>query len=424
MDFAVSGEVKRVKRIYLSGHKTLGNRGCEAIVRSTVSTFRRNGYQGEFLVPSSDIARDRHQWPTAESSGVRFTRAHFPKWSRYWAHLQRLPISALKRELWPFGHPGWLVDEIAGADMVLAVGGDNYSLDYRIPGYLASIDRIALEKQVPVVLWGASVGPFGAEPVFETRIRDHLKEFRAVVVRETASENYIKSLGIGPPIRMADPAFCLEPEESTFCAQGVLRKDQCHGLLGLNISPLIARQAGGIDRLIYECSEFVRRVLESGSVAGVVLVPHVTPLGAGGAEDDQLVLGKIREAVGSPFTSFIMQVPEGQNAAQLKSIIGKCDYFVGARTHSTIAAYSQCIPTVSIGYSVKAVGIANDIFGNADLCVPSTSLSADRLFTAYLKLIDHRDHLRRQLESYRTYAIASADAAAQSVLRAAECVGQ
>lgn len=48
---------------------------------------------------------------------------------------------------------------------------------------------------------------------------------------------------------------------------------------------------------------------------------------------------------------------------QLKDCIARCSFFIGARTHATIAAYSSCVPTLAVGYSVKAKGIATDLFG-------------------------------------------------------------
>ena len=52
-----------------------------------------------------------------------------------------------------------------------------------------------------------------------------------------------------------------------------------------------------------------------------------------------------------------------QSASQLKSIISLCSSFIGARTHAVIAAYSSGVPTLALGYSVKAKGLAEDIFG-------------------------------------------------------------
>ena len=48
---------------------------------------------------------------------------------------------------------------------------------------------------------------------------------------------------------------------------------------------------------------------------------------------------------------------------ELKGYIAACDLFIGARTHATIAAYSSHVPTLVVGYSVKARGIAQDLFG-------------------------------------------------------------
>ena len=43
--------------------------------------------------------------------------------------------------------------------------------------------------------------------------------------------------------------------------------------------------------------------------------------------------------------------------------------FAGARTHSTIAAISTFVPTLSFVYSIKAIGINRDIFGHEKFCI-------------------------------------------------------
>jgi colanic acid/amylovoran biosynthesis protein len=61
------------------------------------------------------------------------------------------------------------------------------------------------------------------------------------------------------------------------------------------------------------------------------------------------------------------------------------EMFVGARTHATIAAYSSCVPTLVVGYSVKARGIARDIFGSEEnMVIPVQSLEhEDDLVNAF-----------------------------------------
>ena len=57
---------------------------------------------------------------------------------------------------------------------------------------------------------------------------------------------------------------------------------------------------------------------------------------------------------------------EDHNCMELKGYIARCRMFIGARTHATIAAYSSCVPTLVLGYSVKSKGIARDIFGTEE----------------------------------------------------------
>ncbi|HEU0305515.1 MAG TPA: polysaccharide pyruvyl transferase family protein [Lysobacter sp.] len=72
-------------------------------------------------------------------------------------------------------------------------------------------------------------------------------------------------------------------------------------------------------------------------------------------------------------------MPHELNAAQIKYVISQLRFFIGARTHSTIAALSSGIPTVSIAYSVKARGINRDLFGNERAVLPTTEVTADSL---------------------------------------------
>ena len=57
-------------------------------------------------------------------------------------------------------------------------------------------------------------------------------------------------------------------------------------------------------------------------------------------------------------------IPDTLNTREYKAIISQCKVFIGARTHSTIAAYSTCVPTFVFGYSIKSLGIAKDLFGD------------------------------------------------------------
>ena len=89
------------------------------------------------------------------------------------------------------------------------------------------------------------------------------------------------------------------------------------------------------------------------------------------------------------------------NAMSLKYIISQCCMFIGARTHSTIAAYSTCVPTLVLGYSIKAKGIAKDLFGNYENYVlPTQELSTvNDLINAFKWMDSNKDQIRSHLNS-------------------------
>ena len=100
---------------------------------------------------------------------------------------------------------------------------------------------------------------------------------------------------------------------------------------------------------------FVEFILEK-TDQNIALIPHVVwP-----SSDDREPLTKIYEAF--KYSNRVFMV-EDAPAEVLKGYIANCSFFVGARTHSTIAAYSSGVPTLVMGYSVKSRGIATDLFG-------------------------------------------------------------
>jgi polysaccharide pyruvyl transferase WcaK-like protein len=91
----------------------------------------------------------------------------------------------------------------------------------------------------------------------------------------------------------------------------------------------------------------------------ILLVPHVV----WASNDDRKPLREFYEGFKDTGRVYLV---EDSPAEVLKGYISKCSFFVGARTHSTIAAYSSSVPTLVIGYSVKSRGIATDLFGQTE----------------------------------------------------------
>lgn len=383
-----------MKRFYLSGQRTFENRGCEALVRSTAALLHDHFGSCEILVPSDNIARDSGQWPEAGDFGVRFVPAYTPRHTRYWVHLQRLPVPWLKRAGWPFPFPRWLKEQLSHVDAVIAIGGDNYSLDYRLPSLTMAIDRLAMDLGKPVFLWGASVGPFEAEPHFVPAIRDHLSRMAGITVRESISYDYLtRSLGLTNVSQAVDSAFTLSKQEVD-CAP-FWPSDGGAGILGLNISPLIERYRREGQQLREEAIAFVRQAVGKGF--GVLLIPHVVPDGAGESGSDAPYMAKMLHDL-ADLGDRVSMMPATFNASQIKYVMPSLRFFIGARTHATIAALSSAVPTISIAYSVKAKGINLDLFDNVDVVLDTPLLSRDTLSAKLDYLLDNEARLRAHLQ--------------------------
>lgn len=384
-----------MKSFYFSGQRTFGNRGCEAIIRSTVDLLRDAYGDVRVLVPSDNIPRDSSKWKDAANYGVTFVDTYKSPYARYWVHAQRLPLRHLKQMEWPFAYPEWLKDQIRSVDCVLAVGGDNYSLDYRIPSPIMGLDKLAMDLGKPVVLWGASVGPFEREPYFVPTMKKHLARMKNVAVRESASYEYLtKVMGLRNVSLMADPAFNLRPEVVEFDDLWPQGGDK--GVLGFNVSPLIERYKRDGLSLIDEAADFIRQVVQKKGLS-VLLVPHVSELDGSSANSDHAYMLKLLHKV-SDLGAAVKILPDTYNASQLKFFISKLDYFIGARTHATIAAMSSCVPTVSIAYSVKAIGINKDLFGSQDMVLPTPELSSSSLNRYFDWLVNNESSLRLELK--------------------------
>jgi len=243
----------------------------------------------------------------------------------------------------------------------------------------------------PVVLWGASANVEGAS---QAKLAD-LRAFDLITARDSLTIQFLAQVGISASVRhVADPAFAMAPmvtETGHFWPVG-------SGVLGLNVSPLLARfRHDGETAVVRWGSELVRTAIDVWGL-GVLLIPHVTQPMAKEyrLNDDLLVLNRIAELAGR--SDHVRVMPSGLNAAETKYVISQCRFFVGARTHSTIAALSSGVPTISVAYSMKAVGINRDIFGHARYVLDLGTLEKQGAATTMELLFHEESLIRRQLE--------------------------
>lgn len=381
-------------------HGGCENHGCEAIVRTLSAMIKKSKPESIIklytLNAQSDKAGDLPNIDETEEFNYILPVSNETV-------AQKLKISLLSRKSQK------LADEyfyslscknpsLKENDIYISVGGDNYCYG---DGHMAAAFNRELKKLgKKTVLWGCSIGE---EDLSEDKIKD-LKTFDLIVARETITFEALKKHGIDKnTVLYPDPAFTLDIDDINY--------DVKPNTLGFNISSLVGTYSAKGASIEDISTEFLRYILDN-SDRNILLIPHVTKE----ADGDQLILGRIAERLSS---DRVQTVPPTMTAAQYKSIISRCDMFIGARTHSTIAAYSTCVPTLVIGYSVKSRGIAKDIFGtDKGLVIPVSEIdSAEKLINAYKSFSEKEEVYRNRLKSFMPDYIKKAEASINELFK-------
>lgn len=388
----------------LAGNGSYTNRGCEAIVRGTVEILRKSFEEPRFLVISNylNCKEYKKQLCGETDPAIMHRRCHYIFGSsRYYQPAWWLQTICSKL-IPPLGKRlSWreMLTYLPQALAVLSVGGDNYSLDYGIPKLFLGLDDLILQSGKKPILWGASVGPFSKKPDFEKKMIKHLAR-TIIFARESMTVEYLKQQGlIDNVFYVADPAFmmkAIEPQEKPYIEEGCI---------GINLSPLLARHVCGGNlsswvRYVVEIIECIARKLKR----TIYLIPHETTAHT----DDYLFLKNVKNFLDEKKIDSIL-IPPIYNAAETKWIIGQMRVFAGARTHATIAAISMGVPTLSIGYSVKAQGLNKDIFGSLDFCISASDINpavfSDKIADVLNRHSTIRSHLQTVLSNIQSRAL-------------------
>lgn len=359
--------------LYYNGLAT--NHGCEAIVRATYKLLGKELILASFT-PEEDerygldqivhIVGDYNQTPQKLSL----------KWFLYAIH-HKLTGSDLLYTL--FSH-GQFFSRIRRGDICLSVGGDNYC--YGNQQLLAHYNRGIHMRGGKTVLWGCSVEP---ELLDNPEIAKDLSQYDLITARETISYEALKAVNPNT-VLVSDPAFVLDRVDLPL-PDGWVEGN----MIGINASPLIL-SSGNRDLILDAYRRLIETILEK-TDCSVALIPHVVDPG----NDDRTVLMKFLEEY--RHTNRVVML-EDCNCMELKGYIARCRFFIGARTHATIAAYSSCVPTLVAGYSVKSRGIARDIFGTEEgYVVPVQGLQTEtELADAFCQLWQREDDIRQYLQ--------------------------
>lgn len=361
------------------------NHGCEAIARSTCKILDETCGKQKKILASSNVEQDKrfHLDNLAEIVPAGIWRNQFQRGFYYLmrkaTRKSELGIKALYKEF---------LGKIHNEDVAFCIGGDTYCYEY--PEYLEVCLEDIKKRGAKAILWGASIEP----SAMSQRLLCHLSSYDYIVVREGITSRALLEKGIASEkvLKACDPAFHL-PMEETLLPYGFMEKNT----IGLNISGFVAGEETPKTEKVFETVRTWLQDLLQSTEYHVCLIPHVYGKGAFG-KDDLYYTEKLYNELPDDLKPRISMVREELSCVQLKYIISKCRFFVGARTHSMIAAYSAEVPAIALGYSVKADGIATDLFGTTDNFVLNIEKlqKAENLKAAFAYLVANEAEIKKQ----------------------------
>jgi polysaccharide pyruvyl transferase WcaK-like protein len=126
----------------------------------------------------------------------------------------------------------------------------------------------------------------------------------------------------------------------------------------------------------------------------VMLIPHVVMP----ADNDFEFLSDLWNGLPEAEKRRTYLLDGNHSSSEYKYAVSQCAMLVCARTHVSIAAYSLGIPTLVLGYSVKAQGIALDL-GMTDYVLDITKIKEASVVTEMFKhLYKDQDHICAHLK--------------------------
>ena len=381
-------------KFFLYGHNGSGNHGCEAIVRSTCKILREEFGDVDITLASGNTNEDREYELDKVTSLVNekntVSKLSLPYINAY-LNL-KLKKEGLEAEKLAYRKTFYNVDKDT---IAFSIGGDNYCY----PGYerFTMLHNMLRERNIKTVLWGCSVEP--------SKINDFMKEdlvnYDLIIARETLTYEALKNIGANVKL-YPDPAFQLDKIEKE-----LPKNFKENNTVGINISPMVMNKESVLGITIENYNALIKYILENTDM-NVALIPHV--IWEDNNDDrkpSKFLYDKFKD------TNRVVLI-EDDNCEVLKGYISRCRFFIGARTHSTIAAYSTYVPKLVVGYSIKAKGIAKDIFGTYEnYVIPVQNLeNKGDLLKSFKWMLDREDSIKDHMDKFiPSYKEKSLDAA-------------
>jgi len=413
-------EKKNMNICLLGASFDTGNMGVSALAESSIKVILNRWPDAKVTLLKAGLNDGEHHLKlSSKDVRIRVLHMRFGKNVFLRSHFCVLLLNAMLLKLLPWSKFRNLLSAInpyvkalTETDKVFDItGGDSFSDIYGLRrflifGFLQKWLITQFGKEL--ILLPQTYGPF-KRTITRLMAKCILNRAEVVYARDHSSAEYVRALlgnhGNNEKIRfIPDVAFALDSHEPEHIDTGDLdsKRTKDSILVGLNISGLLIN--GGYTKenmfgLKTNYSELVYSVVDllmKDKRLLVLLVPHVFAP-SGNVESDPDACLKVYEELNKKYPGRIFLTQGQYNQNEIKYIIGLCDFFIGSRMHSCIAALSQSIPAVGIAYSKKFLGIFESV-GFGDCVADATRFSKNEILSKVGTAFEMRDQIKIDLD--------------------------
>lgn len=378
--------MKEINIIIANAPMYNGNRGCVALSISSMyiidDILTKVGYSYKFYLPQSGHSEFKEYEVKIGTRTIKYSA------------IPDISSSSLIKRLIKFNKYLSVIEIYKTADLIFDLGqGDSFADIYgkaRFDWIFAQY-KLGRKYNKPYCILPQTIGPFDSPQIRTQAIRG-INWAKYIMVRDKQSADYVKKLIPScNVIEVIDVAFFLPYKKKIF--------DSSFIHIGLNISALLWH--GGYTRnnqFGLKCDypklikEIIKYFLDMKKVK-VHLIPHVVN-GERHIENDYEVSYDLCEEFNNPN---LVLAPLFLDPVVAKSYIAGMDLFMGARMHSTIAAFSSGVPVIPMAYSRKFNGLFSDTL-QYPFVMDMKSHVTEKILSSIKELYVQKNQLREIVE--------------------------
>lgn len=350
------------------------NYGCEAIVRGAIRFIKDLDESNEVIYFSHNYEYDKNVLNDLDIQVVDVNKR-----VNFFQRVINFICRKLNIEFMYTGVNSKLI--VLNCDRILSIGGDIYTIPQFVrekPKYsylnnLVELCKRLIKRNIEVIVYGASIGPFGSYDKAINYFKNNLNKCKLLICREKRTIDYLKSIDVNNTVFLPDPAFLVKLKDS-------LTQEKKY--IGVNLSPLSLKELYGKydENSIKEMALLIEDIYQSFE-KDILLIPHVFSEAIN--DDDYRFLKRISERINPLLKKHIIFSQEDKGFLGTKKLLRECEFVIAARMHCCVNALCENVPVIFLSYSDKSKGMCRYVYGDEKYLV---NLKSDNLNEYLIKL--------------------------------------